>query len=61
MDEKIVWAQMELDRLFQASNDYKERAFYLGLKELLQEQAKRKDQIQGRLDGELWSPSQWEK
>mgnify|MGYP006878622975 CR=1 FL=1 len=59
--DKFYWIQQEIERLCQESTDYKERAFYLGLNELLAKQEKRKEQIQGRLDGELWSPGEWEK
>lgn len=59
MDED-AWLQEELTYLLTASRDYKQKALILGIKELLAEQQKRTEQLQGRLDGELWSPSNWE-
>jgi len=58
MEEEWMFAQ--LDDLFEKSQDYKQKAFFLGLKELMMEQEKRKGQLQGQLDGELWSPRKWE-
>ena len=58
MEEEWLFAQ--LNDLFEKSQDYKQKAFFLGLKELMMEQEKRKGQLQGQLDGELWSPRKWE-
>jgi len=60
MDEANIWINGQLDHLFEESTDYKERALLLGIKTLIAEQETRKEQIQGELDGTLWSPQNWE-
>ncbi|WP_207940378.1 hypothetical protein DOK78_002137 [Enterococcus sp. DIV2402] len=57
---ELQWINEQLDQLFSESRDYKQKAFLLGLKELIIEQQKRKEQLQSRLDGELWSPKGWQ-
>jgi len=53
------WLMNQLDVLFEASRDYKQKALLLATKELLEEQEKRREQLQGELDGTLWSPGNW--
>lgn len=57
--ENIQWALGQLDQLESDSRDYKQKALLLGIKDLLLEQQKRTEQIQGQLDGTLWSPNDW--
>jgi len=57
--ENIQWALDQLDQLEADSRDYKQKALLLGIKDLLLEQQKRTEQIQGQLDGTLWSPNDW--
>lgn len=57
---EVQWITEQLDKLFSESRDYKQKSLLLGLKELVLEQQKRKEQLQARLDGELWSPRKWE-
>lgn len=59
MDEQKEWVIQELDRLFQDSQDYKQKALLLAANKLIKEQEKRKEQLQGELDGTLWSPGNW--
>jgi hypothetical protein len=56
----LQWINEQLNQLFSESRDYKQKAFLLGLKELMIEQQKRKEQLQSRLDGELCSPKGWQ-
>lgn len=58
MDEQ-EWVLTELDRLFQASQDYKQKALLQEAAEIIREQETRKEQLQGELDGTLWSPGNW--
>lgn len=53
------WLMKQLDVLFEGSRDYKQKALLLATKELLEEQEKRREQLQGELDGTLWSPGNW--
>ncbi|GAA3023571.1 hypothetical protein [Tetragenococcus solitarius] len=59
MEENVEWSLAQLDYLFENSHDYKQKALLLGIKDLLLEQQKRTEQIQGQLDGTLWSPNDW--
>lgn len=54
MDKQWIFAQLE--ELFSKSCYYKQKGFLLGLKELVIEQEKRKEILQEKIDGELWSP-----
>lgn len=58
MEEKD-WALEELKRLFEQSLDYKQKALLQAAGLLLTEQETRKEQLQGQLDGTLWSPGNW--
>lgn len=60
MDNDMEWIQSQLAQLFEQSTDYKQKALLLGLKEMIEEQSVRKEQIQGELDGTLWSAQNWE-
>ncbi|WP_338476027.1 hypothetical protein [Tetragenococcus halophilus] len=59
MEENIQWSLEQLDQLIKDSHDYKQKALLMGVQELLLEQEKRTEQIQGQLDGTLWSPNDW--
>lgn len=58
MDEQ-KWILDELKRLFETSQDYKQKALLQAAGDILREQEVRKEQLQGELDGTLWSPGNW--
>lgn len=58
MDEQ-EWVIRELDQLFDSSSDYKQKALLKEAADLIREQETRKQQLQGELDGTLWSPGNW--
>ncbi|MCD8505940.1 MAG: hypothetical protein LRY37_02115 [Alkalibacterium thalassium] len=58
MDEQ-EWVIRELDQLFDSSSDYKQKALLKAAADLIREQETRKQQLQGELDGTLWSPGNW--
>ncbi|WP_346024721.1 hypothetical protein [Alkalibacterium indicireducens] len=58
MDEQD-WIIRELDQLFDSSRDYKQKALLKAAADLIKEQETRKEQLQGELDGTLWSPGNW--
>lgn len=58
MDEQ-EWVIRELDQLFDSSRDYKQKALLKAAADLIREQETRKQQLQGELDGTLWSPGNW--
>lgn len=57
--EQKEWLLQELERLRQTSRDYKQKALLTAAKELINEQVERIRQMEGELDGTLWSPRNW--
>ncbi|MEK6190182.1 MAG: hypothetical protein N2A99_04235 [Carnobacterium alterfunditum] len=57
--EQKEWLFQELERLRQTSRDYKQKALLIAVKDLIDEQAERIRQMEGELDGTLWSPRNW--
>lgn len=53
------WIIQELERAFQMSRDYKQKALLAATKRLIREQTVRIQQMEGELDGTLWSPRNW--
>ncbi|AMV60625.1 Hypothetical protein ADU72_1268 [Pediococcus damnosus] len=53
------WVEKQLKELIKTSKQYEDRAFYLALSDLVQEQQKRLTQSQGEVDGRTWNPSKW--
>ncbi|CZR03701.1 hypothetical protein [Trichococcus ilyis] len=53
------WVQERLDCLIEASRDYRQKALFQETKKLFQEQYQRIEQMQGELDGRMWSPKEW--
>lgn len=53
------WIVEELERVFQNSRDYKQKALIAAAQQLIKEQALRIIQMEGELDGTLWSPRNW--
>lgn len=57
--EQKEWLLQELERLNQTSRDYKQKALLRATKDLINEQTERIRQMEGELDGTLWSPRNW--
>lgn len=57
--EDNQWLTHQLIKLRNESQDYKQKALLEAAKQLLEEQEKRREQLQGELDGTLWSPGNW--
>ena len=51
--------QEQLDHLVEASKDYRQKALFQETKKLFQEQHQRMEQMEGELDGRMWSPKEW--
>ncbi|WP_208559857.1 hypothetical protein [Marinilactibacillus kalidii] len=58
MDEQ-EWLVSKLKELIENSKDYKQKALLNAVIDMIKEQEKRKEQMQGQLDGTLWSPGNW--
>ncbi|WP_407390605.1 hypothetical protein [Carnobacterium jeotgali] len=57
--EQKEWLLLELERVIQTSRDYKQKALLNSAKDLINEQVERIRQMEGELDGTLWSPRNW--
>lgn len=53
------WIREQLDQTMETSRDYEQKALLLAAKELIEEQYTRMEQMQGELDGTMWSPKNW--
>lgn len=53
------WLKITINELHETSTDYREKAMLNGLINLVQEQEQRIEQLEGQLDGTLWSPQNW--
>lgn len=53
------WMIQELSGVFERSRDYKQKALIAAAQKLIKEQSVRITQMEGELDGTLWSPSKW--
>ncbi|MGB3160097.1 hypothetical protein [Carnobacterium sp.] len=53
------WLLLELEALFSSSQEYKQKALLKATMDIVKEQFKRINQMEGELDGRLWSPRDW--
>ncbi|MUV36400.1 hypothetical protein JNUCC1_00202 [Lentibacillus sp. JNUCC-1] len=58
--EQNEWILGELDRLFAEEKDFRRLALIKAAREIIGEQDKRIWQMEGELDGTLWSPKKWD-
>ncbi|SFB30499.1 hypothetical protein SAMN04488072_11478 [Lentibacillus halodurans] len=58
MDEE-EWMLQELQRMFDKRQDYGEAVFIKAAQDIIEEQGKRIYQMEGEIDGTLWSPKRW--
>ncbi|PMD67852.1 hypothetical protein [Companilactobacillus nuruki] len=59
MDDTGIWLNQQVDELSQKQKEYKNRAFLVAMKKMVEEQSKRLEQLQGEVDGRLWNHEQW--
>jgi len=57
--EKEEWMLQELKRIYDSSKDYNQRVLLKAAQDIIKEQAARIDQMEGEIDGTLWSPKKW--
>jgi len=53
------WIDAQLEKAVEDSRDYEQKALLLATKALIEEQYTRIEQMQGELDGTMWSPKNW--
>ena len=54
-----LWVNETLDQLIATTKSYEERALLVAAKKILVEQLTRIEQLEGQLDGTLWSHTEW--
>lgn len=57
--EKNEWILQELKKLYDESDDYQEVVLIKATAQIIEEQEKRIFQMEGEIDGTLWSPKRW--
>lgn len=57
--EKLQWLLEQLDKIHQKSTDYNQITLIKATKDIINEQEKRIEQMEGELEGTLWSPKRW--
>lgn len=60
MYENNEWILNELEQVAARSNDVQQRALIRAARQTILEQDKRIWQMEGELDGTLWSPKKWD-
>lgn len=53
------WLLEELENIYQNSRDYRQKALIKATQNMIKEQSERIRQMEGELDGTLWSPRNW--
>ncbi|QIL46266.1 hypothetical protein G7081_03875 [Vagococcus coleopterorum] len=56
---ETTWINNLVAELKETSHDYREKALLAAAQRIYEEQAIRKEQMEGQLDGTLWSPKSW--
>ena len=54
-----AWLHQQIKDLAQRQPQFTDRAFWVALDQLIAEQAQRRDQLQGEIDGRTWRPDRW--
>ncbi|MRG86778.1 hypothetical protein [Salinibacillus xinjiangensis] len=57
--EQQTWILQELERLFHKTDDYYQRTLIKATEDILKEQSKRIYQMEGEIEGTIWSPKRW--
>lgn len=58
--EENDWILAELENIDEQESDTHQQAIILAAKQIIREQDKRIWQMEGELDGTLWSPKRWD-
>jgi len=58
LEEKNEWILQQLEQLYHNA-DFYDKALIKATKDIIIEQDKRMFQMEGELDGTLWSPKNW--
>lgn len=59
MTEQSQWLREQIEDLEVRQSQFTDRAFWLALSRLVQEQGRRQEQLEGEIDGRTWRPDRW--
>ena len=57
--ENEEWILQELERIYDNTNNYNVRTLMKAAQDVIKEQRKRIDQMEGEMEGTIWSPRRW--
>lgn len=57
--EENEWILEQLKHVFNKTDDYYQRTLIKATRDIVKEQAKRMDQMEGEMEGTIWSPRKW--
>ena len=59
MTEQSQWLREQIEGLAVRQSQFTDRACWLALSRLVQEQGRRQEQLEGEIDGRTWRPNRW--
>ncbi|MFD2657546.1 hypothetical protein [Gracilibacillus thailandensis] len=59
MTEENEWMIQQLQQIFDQTDDYYQRTLIKAAQDIVVEQEKRMDQMEGEMEGTIWSPRKW--
>ncbi|PWG00130.1 hypothetical protein [Levilactobacillus bambusae] len=59
MNQRENWLLEQISGLEKQATDFKTRAYFHQLKDLVDEQYRRIEQTEDEIDGRAWNPSEW--
>ncbi|GAA5417358.1 hypothetical protein Pryu01_02421 [Paraliobacillus ryukyuensis] len=57
--EENQWMIGQLQELFDRTDDYYQRILIKATQDIIVEQGKRMEQMEGEMEGTIWSPRRW--
>ncbi len=57
--DKHEWILQELQKIYDKSDNYQLVTIVKATRDIIEEQRKRIEQMEGEIDGTLWSPKRW--
>ncbi|WP_228552266.1 hypothetical protein [Gracilibacillus salitolerans] len=57
--EENEWMIHQLQQVFDRTDDYYQRTLIKAAQDIIEEQERRMDQMEGEMEGTIWSPRKW--
>ncbi|WP_102029027.1 hypothetical protein [Salirhabdus sp. Marseille-P4669] len=57
--ENNEWILEQIHQAYEKSDDYNTRTLLKAAQDIIKEQVKRIDQMEGEMEGTIWSPRRW--